>query len=128
VNSNQPIIIMFGFEKIEVWERAIEFADIVYSVTGRFPADERFDLTCKMRRASVSISSSIAEGSLRKSSHSFLHFIGIAAASLDEVVQLAAVSLKQGFLSLPEFQGLCATAEEQRQMLRELRRSLRGEP
>ena len=119
---------MFGFEKIEVWERAIEFADIVYSVTGRFPADERFDLTCKMRRASVSISSSIAEGSLRKSSHSFLHFIGIAAASLDEVVQLAAVSLKQGFLSLPEFQGLCATAEEQRQMLRELRRSLRGEP
>ena len=58
---------MFGFEKIEVWERAIEFADIVYSVTGCFPADERFDLTLKMRRASVSISSSIAEGSLRRS-------------------------------------------------------------
>jgi four helix bundle protein len=122
------LIIMFGFEKIEVWERAIEFADIVYSVTGRFPEDERFDLTRMMRRASVSISSNIAEGSLRKSSRSFLHFIAVAASSLDEVVLLAAMSLKQGFLSETEFQGLCATAEEQREMLRALRRSLRGEP
>ncbi len=119
---------MFGFEKIEVWERAIEFADIVYSVTGRFPEDERFDLTRMMRRASVSISSNIAEGSLKKSNRGFLHFIAIAASSLDEVVLLAAMSLKQGFLSETEFQGLCATAEEQREMLRALRRSLRGEP
>ena len=34
---------MFNFEKLDVWQKAIEFADLVYSFTRNFPADERFD-------------------------------------------------------------------------------------
>ena len=44
---------MFGTE-------AIDFADLIYNNTRRFPADERFGLTNQMRRAAVSISSNIA--------------------------------------------------------------------
>ena len=69
---------MFGFEKLEVWQKAIDFADTVYLVTRHFPADERFGLTNQMRRAAVSISSKIAEGSARISKKDFARFIEIA--------------------------------------------------
>jgi len=48
---------MFNFEKLDVWQEAINFADFVYSATRSFPDDERFGLTNQMRRAAVSISS-----------------------------------------------------------------------
>ena len=57
---------MFNFEKLEVWQKAIDFADLVYTTTRNFPAEERFGLTNQMRRAAVSISSNIAEGCSRE--------------------------------------------------------------
>jgi len=53
---------MFNFEKLEVWQKAIAFAGLVYRLTRLFPPDERFGLTNQIRRAAVSISSNIAEG------------------------------------------------------------------
>jgi four helix bundle protein len=52
---------MFTFENLDVWQKAIDFADLVYNYTRNFPTDERFGLTNQMRRAAVSISSNIAE-------------------------------------------------------------------
>lgn len=115
---------MFGFERLEVWDRAIQFADIVYSVTRGFPADERFGLTNQMRRAAVSISSNIAEGSARISRKDFARFVEIASGSLFEVVSQSFVGRNQGFLSPEEFQILYDAAEEQGRMLSGLRRSL----
>ena len=54
---------MFNFEKLDVWHEAIQFADLVYELTGDFPGEERFGLTNQIRRAAVSISSNLAEGS-----------------------------------------------------------------
>jgi four helix bundle protein len=48
---------MFNFEKLDVWQEAIQFADLVYELTVDFPDEERFGLTSQMRRAAVSISS-----------------------------------------------------------------------
>jgi len=45
---------MFNFEKLEVWQKAIDFADQVYNYTRNFPADGRFGLTNQMRRADLS--------------------------------------------------------------------------
>src|SRR5438045_9434034 len=115
---------MFNFEKLEVWNKAIEFADSVYSITRAFPDDERFGLTSQMRRAAVSISSNIAEGSARHSRPDFAHFIEIATGSLFEVVTQATVGRRQSFLSEPEYAQLYAAAETQGKMLSGLRRSL----
>ncbi len=41
---------MFNFEKLDVWNEAIAFADSVYTVTRAFPQDERFGLTNQLRR------------------------------------------------------------------------------
>jgi four helix bundle protein len=48
---------MFNFEKLDVWQKAIDFADVIYNETRAFPAEERFGLTNQLRRAAVSISS-----------------------------------------------------------------------
>jgi four helix bundle protein len=69
---------MFNFEKLDVWQEAIQFADLVYELTGDFPNDERFGLTNQMRRAAVSISSNLAEGSSRISRIDFSRFVEIA--------------------------------------------------
>lgn len=118
---------MFGFEKLEVWQKAIAFADTVYSVTRSFPSDERFGLTNQMRRAAVSISSNIAEGSARLSRKDFSRFIEIASGSLFEVVSQAHVGRNQAFLSEEQFRTLYSAAEEQSRMLSGLRRSLSSE-
>lgn len=118
---------MFGFEKLEVWDKAIHFADTVYEITRGFPVDERFGLTNQMRRAAVSISSNIAEGSSRISARDFVRFIEIATCSLFEVVSQSYIGRNQGFLTVEQFKTLYDAAEVQGRMLSGLRRSLLDE-
>jgi four helix bundle protein len=115
---------MFNFEKLEVWKEAIDFADLVYSVTRSFPNDERFGLTNQMRRAAVSISSNVAEGSSRSSRPDFARFVEIATGSVYEVVSQSVISKRQDFVSEADYQRLYAAAEKQSMMLSGLRRSL----
>jgi four helix bundle protein len=69
---------MFGFERLEVWHKAVEYAGAIYDVPRSFPEEKRFGLTNQLRRSSVSISSNIAEGSSRSSRIDFNRFIEIA--------------------------------------------------
>lgn len=118
---------MFNFEKLDVWQKAIAFADLVYSLTRNFPSDERFGLTNQMRRAAVSISSNIAEGTSRSSRTDFARFVEIATGSLFEVISQAHIGRNQGFLPPSDFTRLYEAAEEQSRMLSGLRRSLTTE-
>jgi len=115
---------MFNFEKLETWQKALGFADLVYSLTRSFPTDERFGLTNQMRCTAVSISSNIAEGTARSSKNDYARFLEIAAGSLFEVVSQSFVSQRQGFLSESDFKRLYSAAEEQGKMLSGLRRSV----
>ena len=76
---------MFNFEKLEVWQKAIDFADIVYDRTQNFPSDERFGLTIQMQRAAVSVASNIAEGEGRRTWRDRAHFYLQARGSLHEL-------------------------------------------
>jgi len=115
---------MFPFENLETWQKAIDFADLVYRLTRNFPDEERFGLTSQMRRASVSISSNLAEGSSRFSRDDFARFVEIATGSLFEVVSQPTIGLRQGFLAQAGYDALYAAAETQGKMLSGLRRSL----
>lgn len=115
---------MFNFEKLETWQEAISFADLVYGLTRNFPDQERFGLTNQMRRAAVSISSNLAEGSSRSSRTDFARFVEIASGSLFEVVSQSFVGKRQGFLAEAEFQQLYSAAEKQGRMFSGLRASL----
>ena len=115
---------MFTFEKLEVWQKAIDFADLIYNETRRFPAEERFGLTNQLRRAAVSISSNIAEGSSRSSKTDFARFTEIAAGSVFEAVSQAFIARRQSFLNEQQFRGIYGNAEELSRMLSGLRKSL----
>lgn len=115
---------MFNFERLDVWHKAIEFADLVYTSTRTFPPDERFGLTNQMRRAAVSISSNIAEGTSRMSQIDFKRFIEIATGSVFEVISQAFVGRRQGWLNDTLFSRLYSEAEEIGRMLSGLRKSL----
>jgi four helix bundle protein len=112
---------MLNFEKLEVWQKAISFADDGYRITQSFPADERFGLTNQMRRAAVSISSNIAEGTSRTSRNDDARFVETATGSVFEVVSQSHIARGQGFLSEPDFHHLYQLAEDQSRMLSGLR-------
>ncbi|MDA0284212.1 MAG: four helix bundle protein [Planctomycetota bacterium] len=114
----------FRFEKLDVWHRAIDFADRIYAVTRSFPADERFGLTSQLRRAAVSISSNIAEGSSRHSDVDFARLLEIAYGSLMEVVSQLQIATRQQFVSEDVNRELNAEADRVARMLSGLRSSL----
>ena len=107
---------MFNFVKLEVWRKSVDFAHFVYRLT-QAPAEERFGITNQMRRASVSISSNIAEGSSRSSKLDYSRFVELAAGSLFEVVSQAHIAVRQSYLSEENFQSMHASAEELSRML-----------
>jgi four helix bundle protein len=115
---------MFNFEKLDVWQEAIQFADLVYELTGDFPDEERFGLTNQMRRAGVSISSNIADGSSRASRTDFARFVEIATGSLFEVVSQTKIALRRKMIAQNDYNRIYAAAEKQSKMLSGLRRSL----
>lgn len=84
---------------LRVWQEAMELVTKVYSVTNAFPADERFGLTSRIRRASVSVPSNIAEGAARGSRKEFIHFLTIARGSLSEMDTQFRIAGNLGFVT-----------------------------
>ena len=115
---------MFNFEKLDVWRKAIDFAGLIYSETRSFPLEERFGLTNQLRRAAISVSSNIAEGSSRSSKSDFARFVEIATGSVFEVFSQAFIAHRQSFLSEDQFRKIYTDAEELSRMLSGLRKSL----
>jgi four helix bundle protein len=56
----------FKFEKLKVWQRAVDLSGEIYELIERFPKKEMFVLTSQIQRASDSIALNIAEGSTGK--------------------------------------------------------------
>lgn len=115
---------MFRFEKLDVWRKAIEYANGIYLCSRRFPDEEKFGLTSQMRRSAVSISTNIAEGSGRSSDKDFARFVEIGYSSLMECVSQSHIAKNQGFLSEADFDTNQAIAEELARMLSGLRSTL----
>ncbi len=116
---------MQNFEKLDVWQKAVTFANQCYRHTSVFPKEEIFGLTSQIRRASVSISSNIAEGSSRSSKQDYCRFIEIATGSAFETLSLLSISKDQEFINKDNYKKLTETCIEIIQMLSGLRRALK---
>ncbi len=117
---------MFNFERLAVWQKAIEYADFVYKMTKDFPADERFGLTSQLRLSAVSVPANVAEGSSRSSRADMARFIEIAYGSLLESVTSFEIAKRQQFLSPARCGEAYRQAETLAKMLSGLRRTLKG--
>ena len=119
---------MFRFEKIEAWQRAREFNAVIYNVLRGFPKEELLALTAQLRRASISISSNIAEGSGRNSDADFAHFLEIAYGSLMESVSQLFLAFDQEYLSESQLKALLEEADALAGMIVGLSKSLGRKP
>lgn len=92
------------FEDIEAWKLAREVTQLVYEVSsdGDFARD--YALTNQIRRASISISSNIAEGFERSGNKEFIQFLAIAKGSCGEVRSQLYLALDQKYIDDRRFQ------------------------
>lgn len=74
----------FSFFDLRVYKESKELVKSVYRLLEKFPKYETYALGDQLRRAVVSVSSNIAEGSGRFSIKEKIHFIEIAYGSLTE--------------------------------------------
>ena len=76
---------MHNYQQLLFWQRARELNKSIYQISATFPTHENYSLTSQMRRASISISSNIAEGAGYSSDAQFARFLNIALGSACEV-------------------------------------------
>ena len=114
----------FKFEKLIVWQKAVDLSDIVNQVTKGFPKDEVYILTSQMKRAADSVSLNIAEGSTGQTNPEFKRFLGIALRSDVEVVGCIFLAKRRGYINETDFDKIYKLCEEILVMINALRNSL----
>ena len=89
----------YSFEKLNIWNDIRDLVKEVYLISKDFPDSEKFGLTNQIRRAIVSVSSNIAEGTSRTSYKDQAHFSQIAYSSLMEVLSQLIVSYDLNYIN-----------------------------
>jgi four helix bundle protein len=108
---------------LDVWKNAMDFAEKIYLLTGKFPKGEQFGLTSQLRRSVVSIPCNIAEGAARNSDKEFLQFLHISLGSLAEAETQLLLAVRLRFVN---DSSLLSDIETIRKMLLGLMKYLRG--
>jgi len=115
----------FKFEKLIVWQKAVDLAANVHDLTKTFPKEELFILTSQIKRAADSVSLNIAEGSTGQSNAEFNKFLGYALRSNIEVVGCLYLAQKRNMIEQGIFSELYHQCEEILAMLNSLRKTLK---
>src|SRR5438045_1905445 len=101
-----------------------ESRKLVYKLTMRLPAEERYGLTSQLRRAAISVPSNIAEGQARRGTNEFLQFLSIAEGSLAELDTQLLLSVELGFAQQADVDPALKEIDELQKMLVALKRKL----
>lgn len=92
-----------SFRNLEAYKESKGLVKEVYRLLKNFPKEEQYALCDQLRRAAVSITSNIAEGSGRSSAKEKVHFLEISYASLMEVLSQMDIALDLGYITEEEF-------------------------
>jgi four helix bundle protein len=106
-----------SFRDLLVWQRSMELAVAVYTLTRGFPKEELHGMTSQMRRASISIASNIAEGKGRNSQGEFRQFLGVARGSAFELQTQLLLARRLEFCSESATKSCLSLAAEVERMI-----------
>ena len=90
---------LFGYRRLIAYQKAKEVVKRTYVLQKKFPAEERWALCDQLRRASVSITSNIAEGVNRYSVRDKVRFLEMAYGSLMEVSSQFDIAEELGYIT-----------------------------
>jgi four helix bundle protein len=85
--------------QLRVFQEAHQLVLAIYRETRNFPRDEWFGTRAQMRRAAVSVTTNIVEGSARRGTAEYVNFINVARGSASEVSYLVLLASELGYLS-----------------------------
>ena len=114
----------FGFENLIVYQKALDYVDLVYQLTDKFPKDEIFGLTSQFKRAANSIALNIGEGS-GGTKNEFANFIRISYRSMEECVVCTSLAQRRKFINDKQFMESRTKLLEIAKMLSGLRKSMK---
>ena len=93
----------FKFEKLAIWQMAMEFGEDIDKLSQQFPQKEIYNLTSQIRRAVDSIALNISEGAIGQSGPEFRRFMGYSVRSLAEVITCLHKAYRRKYISQDEF-------------------------
>ena len=114
---------VFGFRRLIAYQKAKEVVKRTYKLLRKFPAEERYAMCDQLRRASVSITSNIAEGVNRYSVKDKSHFIEIAYGSLMEVSSQFEIAEELGYIAVEDRLSIDQLIEELARILSGLQKN-----
>jgi four helix bundle protein len=94
----------FKFEKLIIWQKAMDFGEDIHQMALKFPNYEMFGLSDQSRRAVDSIALNIAEGSIDQTNPEQKRFMGFSIRSLAEVVTCLRKAKRRNYITEEEFQ------------------------
>jgi four helix bundle protein len=97
---------MLPYERFDAWKISHQLALKIYSVTDRWPTQEKYGITAQIRRAALSAATNIAEGSAKRGSRELRRYLDIALGSLSEVSYLLRFTRDLGILAAADFKTL----------------------
>ena len=117
----------FGYEDLEVWQKAIDWASEIVSMCNDLETDRKhFRLIEQLESASSSVAMNIAEGKGRYSKKEFVQFLYVARGLLYETLTLLEIFSRQGWLSSGKHADLKQEGKEIVKMLNSLARSIKN--
>ncbi len=93
----------FKFEKLKIWQIAMDFGEDMFELSRSFPNYEKFNLSSQLSRAADSIALNISEGSILQSAPEFRKFMGYSIRSLAEVVTCLHKAKRREYLDEKKF-------------------------
>jgi four helix bundle protein len=117
----------FMFERLVVYQRAVDLADELMRSTAETPRGMGF-LSDQIQRAVTSIAANLAEGNGRFTKADRRHFFHIARGSTHECVPLIELAARRGMFGRREADEFCAELEEIARMIAGLIKGLDPPP
>ena len=114
---------VFGYRKLIAYQKAKDVVKRTYKLLKQFPAEERYAMCDQLRRASVSVTSNIAEGVNRYSVKDKSHFIEMAYGYLMEVSSQFEIAEELGFISCDDRLSMDQLIEEVARLLSGLQKT-----
>lgn len=115
-----------SYRDLIVWQKSVDFAEMIYRITNDWPKHELYGLTNQVRRSSVSVSSNIAEGQARQHTKEFKQFLYIALGSIAEAHTQLIIAKRLSYVTQLQFNELESKIIEIQKMLRSLVNKLRS--
>jgi len=88
----------YKFQRLTVYNMALDYLDRVYVLSKSLPGSERFNLQSQLERAATSVVLNIAEGSTSQSDGEQNRFLGMALRSYLETIACMDIIERQGYL------------------------------